>query len=943
MTEAIWEVCPRNYELQEKLSRGLNISPLTSQVLINRGIRSVEEGRLFLQGGLKDLSSPYELPGVDQALARVEKALRNKEKVLIYGDYDVDGLTASALLGEVLADLGLDVEYYLPHRLEEGYGVSIKGLEAALSSGCRLVITVDCGITAVEEALWAREKGLDLIITDHHRPGPELPPALSLINPWLLEESKAILAGVGVAFKLAQALGEFFSLPCGEKAGAGALDLVALGTLADSMPLLGENRALVRLGLEELKKAERPGLRALMEVTGLKWESLDAEKIVWVLAPRLNAAGRLGSARPALELLLTSSFQRAWELAQTLNLQNQTRQLLEEQIWTEALVQAEEAVARGEPGLVLAGKGWHPGVLGIVAARLVERFRRPTILISLEPSGKGRGSGRAQEGVDLFKILKSCAFYLLDYGGHGQAVGLEIEAEKIPAFREAFFYALEAASAIETFKPRLKLDAEARLSQMDLNLVEEIKALAPFGPSNPRPLFLYQGARLISIRQVGTEGAHLKLKLEAEGREVSAIGFRMALPPEITPGSHVDLAFRPEENTFNGETELQLIVEALRPAVMEAISVSVDNPKVDNLVRSGMDLEYVQGEDGIVPRETDEGWTITWAKAIIEELKRSWGEKNRPVTIILSSGLGVLSCYHGLKNILSPEVGPLAVRGPWLPEEKLAFPPSARILLEPFELWRREGRKKGQEIWSPVAKDGGRQLSPGAFDYELALDLVKLAWELASRGERVLIYTEHPAQARKMVQLLWQRGKFKVGLDEGLTFEEKFSLRRQALAGDLRLLVGVGWCPAWFYPAEAVLFTYLPRGREEVELSLPLQTKRPRVYISARALSKGPPLPPDLRGFLGRLYKRLHDISLRKKALYLHNNVASNYLFRCGLNILEELGLIHISYRNEGIKAWVKSTTRDKRDLNRSWRYRQICRDYEEVFALWRELTRRRG
>ena len=941
MTEIIWEVCPCDYELQEKLAKNLKISPLTSQVLINRGVKSIEEGRLFLQGGLKALSSPYELPGINEAIARVEKAVHRKEKVLIYGDYDVDGLTASALLGEVLKELGLEVEYYLPHRLEEGYGVRIGGLEAALSLGCRLVITVDCGITATEEAAWARENGLDLIITDHHRPGPVLPQALSLINPWLSGEGKVLLAGVGVAFKLAQALAEFFSLPS-PKVTIGALDLVALGTLADAMPLLGENRALVQLGLEELKKAERPGIRALLEVAGLKWDSLDAERVAWGLVPRLNAAGRLGSAWPALELLLTSSFQRAWELAQALNLQNQTRQLLEEQIWGEALAQAEEGAARGEPGLVLTGRGWHPGVLGIVAARLVERFRRPVILISLEPSGKGRGSGRAQEGIDLFQILKNCASYLLAYGGHGQAVGLEIEAEKIPAFREAFFYALEAASAGETFRPRLKLDAEARLSQLDLSLVEEIKALAPFGPANPRPLFLYQGAKLISVRQVGPEGTHLKLKLQAEGREVSAIGFRMALPPDVSIGSQVDLAFRPEADNFSGETELELVVEALRPAVPAAIKIRVDNPQLDNSIKFNMDFWYMDDEDVDV-LQAGKGRVITWAKAIIKELKRYWSERLEPVTIILSSGLGALSCYYGLKNILPPEVGPLFIRGPWLPEERLPFPPSVGIFLEPFELWKKEGRKKGQEIWSPVAKEGGRQLYPSIFDYKFTSDPVKLAWEMASQDKRVLLYTEHPAQARRLVQLLWQCGKFKVGLDEGLTFEERFSLRRQALAGDLKLLVGVGWCPAWFYPAETVVFTYLPRGREELELSLPLQGERPEVYIATYALSKGPPLPLDLRAFLGRLYKRLYAITLRKKALYLHNNVASNYLFRCSLNILEELGLIHMAHHNEGIKAWVKGTPQSKRDLNRSWRYRQLRRDYEEVFALWRELTRRKG
>lgn len=931
MLSALWELYKPDFVLQRTLARALNISPVTAQVLINRGIRTVEEAKVFFYGGVEALRSSHALPDMEKALRRLYEAVQRQEKILIYGDYDVDGISAAAIVGETLAKLGVEVEFYIPHRLEEGYGLKIAGLSYAISQGCALVISVDCGITAVQEAAWAREQGLDLIITDHHRPGEQLPPALAVVDPWLSSWEGPNLAGAGVAFKLARGLAEMLSLPpeAGTLAGW-ALDLVALGTIADSMPLLGENRILVRKGLELLKEAKRPGIKALLEVAGLNPSELNAERIAFGLVPRLNAAGRLGSARPALELLLTTSPQKAWELAQMLNRENGTRQLLEEQILAEAMLQAEAAVERGDPGVVLAGTGWHPGVLGIVAGKLAERFGRPAILIALDQEGKGRGSGRSIAGIDLFNIIHSCRQYLLSCGGHGQAIGLEIAADQVVSFREAFLAALEIACGEERPQPRLQLEAEVLFSQLDKRLVEELENLAPFGEDNPRPLFLYRGARIVAARQVGSEGLHTKLQVQAEGRELPAIGFRMVLPDNIAVGSKVDLAFRPTINTFNGQEDLELVIAALQPAESSVIVVKTHLPGLKGVAEA---------------REGGAREQVTWAGAILKELKKHLDNNGRTGKLVFASGRGVLTCYYGLKNMLPSEEIFLLARGPWLPGGKSAHLLSpGTIILQPLELVSEEElQDEDWQLWSPEAArlfPEGQVLSFGG---EMTIngviaDPLRCALEMVAEGKRVLIYAADYGQARELARSLRQRAECKVVLDEGLTAEQKAIIHHGSLVGEFPLLVGIGSRPAWFYPAQVIIFAYLPHGREEMELAIPPQENRPQVYISAKVLTKGPPGAQSLRPFLLSLYKRLEALTLGQKAVYLHKQIAGKYLFQCSLNILEELGLINCVEDNKGLKVWLNSSVQGKRDLNNSWRYRQLCRDCEAAFALWREL-----
>ncbi|HBT46649.1 MAG TPA: single-stranded-DNA-specific exonuclease RecJ [Peptococcaceae bacterium] len=939
MTRARWKVHAPDFILQGILARALDISPVTAQVLINRGVKTVEEARTFLSGGVEDLGSPYALPGMEQAVERMGRAARSGEKVLVYGDYDVDGLTSAVLLGETLAKLGAGVEFYIPHRLEEGYGLKTEGLSWGLGRGCTLAVTVDCGITAVAEAAWAVEHGLDLIITDHHRPLEELPAAVALVNPWLAPGLSTPLAGAGVAFKVAQGLAELFGLRAEGIPAGWALDLAALGTVADAVPLLGENRLLVRAGLEILREARRPGIRALLEAAGLRPEELSAERIAFVLAPRLNAAGRLGSARPALDLLLASSPQQAWELAQALNRENQTRQLLEEQVLNEALAQAQVALERGEPGVVLASPGWHPGVLGIVASRLAERLGRPAVLIALGPEGRGRGSGRSSPGIDLFSVVQACSEYLSACGGHGQAVGLEITADQVAPFREAFLAALEAACTGEAPQPMLELEAEVLFSQIDKRLVEELEALAPFGEENPRPLFLYRGAQVGSLRAVGNGGVHIKFRLLAEGKELPAIAFNMAVPEGIGEGSRIDVAFRPVIDRYNGREEVELVLADLRPAESPPIVVVGDKrPWAKEGLAVAAWPQEVPGS-----REGEGQGSSTWAAALLEEVGEYWKQGKTAGYLVFASGRGVLACYHGLRSLRALPEGELLPRGPWLAEEKLrSEAPRRGIILQPVELLEVEGTdQEGWQLWSPETGEnlpGARLWSSGGGPEAVAVeDPVRCAWEKASKGERTVLYAAGFPQARRLARFFREQG-LKVVLDEGLTPHQEGLVRRASLAGEVCLLVGVGSRPAWFYPARTVVFTYLPQGREEMELSLPPHPERPEVYVGVQCLREEPPGSAALPPFLRRLYRRLASLGSGEDGVCLDRKVLGGYLVRCGINILEELGLVRLTEGSGGTRVRLTPGAGEKRDLHNSWRYRQLCRDYQLALDLWREL-----
>jgi single-stranded-DNA-specific exonuclease len=559
----VWRVADADAEQAASLARKVGISPVVAQVLLNRGIGDADQARRFLYGGVETLPDPFLLQDMATAVARLKTAIDKGEKITVYGDYDVDGITATALVYRVLARLGAVVEYYIPERQSEGYGLNDAALEALCQGGTNLVVTVDCGINSATEI--ARIAGrLDVIVSDHHQPPPLLPPAVAVLNPKRVDcpYPEKNLAGVGVAFKLCQALWR-------DMRGDGALfmdylELVAVGTIADIVPLTGENRILVKLGLAALSKTANPGLRALMKVAGLAESKLDAGKVGYILAPRLNAAGRISHAAAGVELLTTEHGERAAELAAELDGENAKRQQVEKEL----LTAAEAMLAGGDTAeakvIVLAGADWHPGVIGIVASRLVDRYYRPVVMISIR-DGVGKGSCRSIPGFDIYQALQGCSDLLLQFGGHQQAAGLTIEPGNIDAFRERLSGLAAATLAAEDYIPKLNVDFRVALAEIDAALLEELACLAPHGMGNPSPLFVCEDLAVAGVKPVGAEGRHLKLRVRRQGASGDVIAWDMGgLAPDLTGDASIDLAFLPEFNEWQGQRHIQLKARDVR-------------------------------------------------------------------------------------------------------------------------------------------------------------------------------------------------------------------------------------------------------------------------------------------------------------------------------------------------------------------------------------------
>ncbi len=549
------------------LSDALGISPLAARALFLRGISTVTDGSLFLQSRLGSLPDPFLLPDMERAAVRLADAVQRGEHVVVHGDYDVDGITGTALLVENLRALGGSVGYHIPLRLKDGYGLSAAALRQAAQDGARLVVSVDCGICALEEARLANEFGLDLIITDHHQPPEILPAALAVVAPSRSDSLFPFrsLAGVGVAFFLLVALRKvlrergFFSEGA-EPDLRRSLDLVALGTIADIVPLQGVNRILTRYGLTLLSQCERPGVRALREVAAVKEVTCGA--VGFRLAPRLNAAGRLEDAALGVELLLEGSPERAAEIAGLLDGFNRERQKIEE----ETLRQALERLEGGEGSahaIVLADERWHPGVIGIVASRLVERFHRPVVLIALE-NGKGKGSARSIRGFHLYRALQACRDTLEGFGGHEYAAGLSIDAGAVAAFSAAIEEVARDTLAPDDLIPMLSHDGEVLLEEITAEALGDFVALAPFGAGNPEPSFVATGLRISQMRTVGEK--HLRFVARQGGYTFQCIAFGMAPRQEELCGE-VDLLFTPGFNEWQGRSEIQLRIRDWRPSV----------------------------------------------------------------------------------------------------------------------------------------------------------------------------------------------------------------------------------------------------------------------------------------------------------------------------------------------------------------------------------------
>jgi single-stranded-DNA-specific exonuclease len=586
---ARWQLKPFDTGRIQALSRSAGVSPLVAQLLINRGIDEPGRALAFLQAKLSSLNDPETMPGVVAAAERIVRAIRDDRPIVIYGDYDVDGVCGTSVLWACLrlAGAGL-VQYYIPHRVEEGYGVNAEALRRlAETHPGAVIVTVDCGISAVAEAVLARDLGLELIVTDHHTIGADLPAAAVLVHPRLpgSEYPFGDLCGAGVAFKLAWQICKSFG--DGKKASphlrdflVRALGLVALATVADVVPLHDENRILVRHGLAGIVASPMEGLRALMKISGcLERSRLTTGMVGFSLAPRINAAGRLEQARRAVELLTTEDPALAGAIAEELDLVNSRRQELERQIIHEAqeMIHAEGGL-KDRGAIVLGRKGWHPGVIGIVAGRLVDFYHRPAVVVAFGDE-LAQGSARSVPGFDVYEAIRDCSEGLIGFGGHAAAAGLKMSESHFPTFARRFEERCRTSLTPEQLQKTMIVDAEVLLSMLTLHVVEEVEQLEPYGVGNPRPLLLASQVRVVGEpRPVGEQKNHLQLRLVQGNTQLKAIGWSMAdKAKDLKPDSSCSIVFHPSINEWNGRRDVQL---ELRDLVVEGNPIPTAPPAV---------------------------------------------------------------------------------------------------------------------------------------------------------------------------------------------------------------------------------------------------------------------------------------------------------------------------------------------------------------------------
>jgi single-stranded-DNA-specific exonuclease len=571
-----WHLQPHDPAAIDRLARGLGTSPVVAQLLLNRNQRDTDAACRFLKAPLTGLHEPERLPGMPEAVERIHAAIQQKKRLCVYGDYDVDGVSGTSILLTALRLLGADVDFHVPHRLEDGYGLNNEALRKIAEAGTSLVVTVDCGIASIAEAEEARRLNLELIVTDHHEPKDRLPAATVLVHPRLQGDYPwGFLCGAGVAFKLAWAL-------CKKASGGDkvtpklreflmdAVALASLGTVADVVPLHEENRIFVRHGLGRLKQSPPLGLKALLETANLTSKpALTAVDIGFAIAPRLNAAGRLGSARLAVELLTTPSPQRAADLARWLEEQNVKRQSVERRIYSEAREMADSREFASAPALVLASPSWHAGMIGIVAGRLMEAFGRPVVMIALQENGApASGSGRSVPGFRLHEALEACSDKLLSHGGHATAAGFKITPDLVVPFREHFCRVATSHFGPEPPAPRLLIDAEVPLSGLTTNLVDAMALLEPYGAGNPQPVFMAGDLQVLGEpARVGGGERHISFRVRQARTEMRVIAFSMADRAEelMSEGGKCCLAFTPKINEWQGRRRVEMEARDFQP------------------------------------------------------------------------------------------------------------------------------------------------------------------------------------------------------------------------------------------------------------------------------------------------------------------------------------------------------------------------------------------
>lgn len=558
-----WEYLEQDEELIKQIATKHNISELLAKILINRGITGEEEIEIFLNPKRNNFHNPFLLNDMEKAVDRIIKAIETKEKTIIYGDYDVDGITSITVLKKFLNERGLQVDYYIPNRLDEGYGLNDEAIKKIAEQGYTLMITVDCGISGIEEVKKATSYGIETIITDHHEQLETLPEAYAIVNPKRKDNTYPFrgLAGVGVVFKVIQAISQKLNLD--EKEYLKYLDIVCIGTISDIVPLVDENRVIAKLGLMLVKCTKNIGLRELIKETGYK--NVDSFMVSFGIAPRINACGRMGKQEEALELFLTDDYEKACTITKNLNQYNLQRQEIEKNIFDQAIEELQKENIDNLNSIVLAGENWHHGVIGIVASRITEKYFKPTILIGIE-NEIGKGSGRSVPGFDLHDALAQSAEYLEKYGGHEMAVGLSLNKDKIKDFK-IHFEQIAKDKNVKSIVPVIKIDCEIGKKELNKQTVEQIKLLEPFGEKNKPPLISYKNLKIVSIRTL-SEGKHLKLMLKDGNDTVNAIGFNLGeLINDYLIGDKVDVVGTLEINNYNCEEQIQINIKDMMKSI----------------------------------------------------------------------------------------------------------------------------------------------------------------------------------------------------------------------------------------------------------------------------------------------------------------------------------------------------------------------------------------
>jgi len=560
-----WKIKIPDPQLVSRIQQEFNCSQIIASVMANRNILSKEEAQKFFSPSLESLHDPFLMQDMDKAADRLADCIKNRQNILVFGDYDVDGTTGASTLGLFINSAGGNSEVYVPDRETEGYGLSTQGVDKAEKIGAELIITSDCGITGHDSVDYANSRDIDVIITDHHMPSPELPNAYAVLNPKRDDCSYPFkgLCGGGVTLKLAEAAAKLLEID--PELVYSHLDLITLGTSADLVPILDENRAIVHHGLKSLKKTEKPGLHALLEVSNLLEKELTVGRLIFGVAPRINAAGRLGDANRAVALFSTDNPIEAAEIARNLDEENRNRQDIQQTIVDEALLKVNsECDLQNENAIVLWEEGWHQGVIGIVASRIKEEFHRPTVIIAME-NGVGKGSARSIYNFDLYENFTNCAAHLDGFGGHPMAAGMTISKSNLPLFRETFINLANNALSESDLVGTLTIETEMKLSDINGRFMEFLDKLAPFGPGNMRPQFVSRKVEIAGKPRLVGNGDHLKFRAKQNSKTFDAIAFNMGKHySDLLSGKPFDLAFVVEENEWQGRKSIQLNIRDIK-------------------------------------------------------------------------------------------------------------------------------------------------------------------------------------------------------------------------------------------------------------------------------------------------------------------------------------------------------------------------------------------